>query len=162
VTPKLRSLTDLARIVARRRRAGGRIVLANGCFDLLHVGHVRYLTGARRLGDVLIVALNSDRSVRRLKGAGRPFMPARQRAEMVAAMDGVDYVVIFDAPTVTEVLRRLRPDVHAKGGDYTPDTVPERAIVQEYGGRVAIAGGAKVQSTRDLAARVKRKYRARS
>jgi rfaE bifunctional protein nucleotidyltransferase chain/domain len=162
VSAKLKPLGTLARIVARRRRAGARIVLANGCFDLLHVGHVRYLAGARRLGDVLIVALNSDRSVRRLKGAGRPFMPARQRAEMIAAVEGVDYVTIFDAPTVTRLLRRLRPDVHAKGGDYPPETVPERDIVRAYGGRVAIAGGAKVQSTRDLAARVKQKYRVRS
>lgn len=160
MTPKLKSLAALERIVARRRRGGARIVLANGCFDLLHVGHIRYLTGARRLGEVLIVALNSDRSVRRLKGAGRPFLPAPQRAELVAAVEGVDYVTVFDAPTVARVLQRLRPDVHAKGGDYTPETVPERAVVKAYGGRVAIAGGSKVQSTRDLAARVRAKYSA--
>lgn len=159
---KLRSLSQLAGIVARRRRVGQRVVLANGCFDLLHVGHVRYLAAARRMGDLLIVALNSDRSVRRLKGRARPFMSARQRAELIAAVEGVDYVTIFDAPTVTDLLERLRPDVHAKGGDYTPDTVPERDVVRAYGGRVAIAGGAKVQSTRDLAARVKQNYHARS
>ncbi len=157
-TPKLKTLRALIPIVQRVRRRGGRVVLANGCFDLIHVGHVRYLQAARRLGDLLIVALNSDRSVRRLKGRQRPYMPQAQRAGIVAAFDGVDYVTVFDSDTVTPLLQALHPEVHAKGGDYTEDTVPERDVVRAYGGRVAIAGGAKVRSTRDLAARIRRRY----
>ena len=141
------------RLVARvsiERRKGARIVLANGCFDLFHVGHIRYLAGAKALGDCLIVGINSDEQVRKLKGAGRPFMPERERAEIISALKFVDYVTIFDEPTVTELIRAVRPDFHAKGTDYTTETVPEREIVREYGGRVAIVGDPKNHSSTDL------------
>jgi rfaE bifunctional protein nucleotidyltransferase chain/domain len=130
-------------------------VLANGCFDVLHVGHVRYLRGARELGGVLVVAVNGDDAVRTLKGKGRPVMPAVERAEIVAALEGVDFVTVFDTLTVEPVLRALRPDVHAKGTDYTEETVPERAIVAEYGGRVAIVGDPKDHSTSEILGRMK-------
>jgi rfaE bifunctional protein nucleotidyltransferase chain/domain len=152
---KIRSLDELRRDVAAARARGRRVVLANGCFDLLHVGHVRYLQAARRLGDLLIVGVNSDASVRALKGQGRPLLSAEERAELVAAFACVDYVVIFDDVTVAPLLEELRPDVHAKGTDYTPETVPEREIVRRYGGRVAIVGDEKRHSSRDLIARVR-------
>jgi len=136
------------------RAAGKRLVLANGVFDLLHVGHVRYLRAAKALGDVLLVALNSDASVRRLKGAGRPIMAEDERAELVAALDPVDAVVVFDDDTVDALIARLRPDVQAKGTDYTEDSVPERDSVRAAGGRVAIAGDPKDHSTRDLIATI--------
>jgi rfaE bifunctional protein nucleotidyltransferase chain/domain len=136
------------------RAAGRRVVLANGCFDLLHVGHVRYLADARMLGDLLIVGINGDASVRRLKGAGRPLMPAAERAELVASLRAVDHVVIFDDDTADRLIARLRPAVHAKGTDYTPESVPERAAVLAAGGRVAIAGDAKDHSTRDVIAEI--------
>ena len=126
------------------------MVLANGCFDLLHVGHVRYLDEARRLGDALVVAVNGDASVRRLKGPGRPLMPAHERAELLAALVPVDAVVICEEDSVESVIAALRPDVHAKGTDYSEATVPERAAVAATGGRVAIAGDPKAHSTRDL------------
>ncbi len=141
---------DLVRRVEELRRTGSKIVLANGCFDLFHVGHVRYLNGARELGDVLVVGVNSDRQVRYLKGANRPFMPDHERAEIVAAFKAVDLVTVFDEPTVTELLLALKPDVHAKGTDYTVDTVPEREIVRGYGGRVAIVGDPKDHSSTEL------------
>ncbi|HUX09206.1 MAG TPA: D-glycero-beta-D-manno-heptose 1-phosphate adenylyltransferase [Terriglobia bacterium] len=140
----------------RLRQAGQRIVFANGCFDLLHVGHVRYLEGAREHGDVLVVGVNSDRSVRQLKGEGRPLLPEEARAELLAAMESVDYVAIFDELTAENILRDLRPDVHCKGTDYTEATVPEREIVKSWGGRVVIAGDAKDHSTRDVLARIAR------
>lgn len=149
------SLDELAATVAGRRAAGATVVLANGCFDVLHVGHVRYLRGAAEHGDVLVVAVNGDAAVRALKGEGRPVMPAVERAEIVAAFACVDYVTIFDTLTVEPVLRALTPDVHAKGTDYTPETVPERAIVAEYGGRVAIVGDPKDHSTTELLGRMK-------
>ncbi len=152
---KIRSLDELRRDVAAARARGQRIVLANGCFDLLHVGHVRYLQAARRLGDLLIVGVNSDAAVRALKGEGRPILPAEERAEIVAAFACVDYVVIFDDVTVAPLLEALRPDVHAKGTDYTPETVPEREIVRGYGGRVAIVGDEKCHSSRDVIARIR-------
>ena len=136
------------------RAAGRRVAFANGCFDLLHVGHVRYLQSAAAEADRLIVAINDDESVRRLKGEGRPVLAARDRAELVAALRGVDYVVIFPEPTVGPLLEALKPDVHCKGTDYTLDTVPERDIVKGYGGRVAIVGDPKDHSTRDLLARI--------
>jgi rfaE bifunctional protein nucleotidyltransferase chain/domain len=145
---------ELVAAVARERAAGRRIAFANGCFDVLHVGHVRYLEGARREGDCLVVAVNDDGSVRALKGAGRPILPAADRAELVAALRAVDYVVLFSETTVARLLERLRPDVHCKGTDYTTDTVPERETVRAYGGRVAIVGDAKDHSTRDLFARI--------
>lgn len=141
---------DAAALAGRLRGEGKRIVLANGCFDLLHVGHVRYLTAARRLGDVLFVGLNSDASVAKLKGAGRPLMPADERAEILAALRCVDHVVVFDDETADGLVRRLRPHVHAKGTDYTESTVPERDTVRAAGGTVAIAGDPKHHSTRDL------------
>jgi rfaE bifunctional protein nucleotidyltransferase chain/domain len=140
--------------VAADRAAGRTVAFANGCFDLLHVGHTRYLEAAAREADVLVVAVNDDESVRRLKGRGRPILEAPHRAELVAALRCVDYVVIFPEPTVGPLLEALRPDVHCKGTDYTLDTVPERDIVRGYGGRVAIVGDPKDHSTRDLLARV--------
>ena len=126
------------------------MALANGVFDLLHVGHVRYLEGARQLADVLVVAVNSDASTRANKGEGRPVIPEDERAEMVAALGCVDHVVIFDQRTVVEVIRALRPDVHVKGTDYTPESIPEREEVEAYGGRVAVAGDPKDHSTTEL------------
>lgn len=136
------------------RRAGQTIAFANGCFDLLHVGHVRYLQGARAEADRLVVAINSDVSTRGLKGEGRPILDERARAELVGALACVDYVVIFDDPTVDRLLNLLKPDVHCKGTDYTLDTVPERATVRAYGGRVAIVGDPKDHSTRSLLAKL--------
>jgi D-glycero-beta-D-manno-heptose 1-phosphate adenylyltransferase len=142
--------------VARDRAAGRTIALANGCFDLLHVGHVRYLQGAAAEADRLIVAVNDDRSVAALKGEGRPILSAADRAELVAAVRGVDYVVIFSEPDVARLLTLVRPDVHCKGTDYTVETVPEREIVRAYGGRTAIVGDDKRHSTRDIIARLTR------
>ncbi len=144
------SLEDLARIVAGHHARGRKVVLANGAFDLLHVGHVRYLEGAKALGDVLVVAVNSDGSVRAAKGEGRPVIPARERAELVGALRCVDHVLVFDEPDVRHIIRALKPDIHAKGTDYTPDTVPERDEVLAYGGRVAITGDPKDHSTTAL------------
>lgn len=146
----LLDLDAAVRLAGQWRREGKRLVLANGCFDLLHVGHVRYLEGARRLGDVLLVGINSDRSVARLKGPGRPIMTADERAELVGSLAAVDGVVIFDEDTADALVRALRPTVHAKGTDYTTESVPEGAEVRETGGRVAIAGDAKQHATRDL------------
>ena len=136
------------------RRRGRRVVLANGLFDLLHVGHLRYLRGARRFGDLLVVAVNGDGTARALRGPGRPLMPARDRARLVAGVRGVDLVLIFEGKTVGGVLRRLRPEVHCKGTDYTPATVPERAIVRAYGGVVKVAGDPKRHATTDLVGRL--------
>ena len=138
----------------KARAAGRRVVLANGCFDLLHVGHVRYLEDARALGDLLIVGVNGDEAVRRLKGPGRPLMPAVERAEMLAALRAVDHVVVFEDDTADRLVALLRPAVHAKGTDYTAESVPERASVLAAGGRVAIAGDAKQHSTRDVIAEI--------
>lgn len=136
--------------VRRWRRAGERIILANGNFDLLHVGHVRYLRGAKELGGKLVVAINSDESVRALKGEGRPVMPAEERAEIVAALADVDAVVIFPELDVRALIREIRPDIQAKGTDYTVDSVPERDAVVEYGGRVAIVGDPKDHSSSEI------------
>jgi D-glycero-beta-D-manno-heptose 1-phosphate adenylyltransferase len=141
---------------AALRREGRTIAFANGCFDLLHVGHARYLEAAASEADVLVVAINDDTSVRGLKGAGRPILSAEHRAALVAALRAVDYVVIFPEPTVTPLLEALRPDVHCKGTDYTADSVPERDTVRAYGGRIAIVGDPKDHSTRDLLARIAR------
>jgi rfaE bifunctional protein nucleotidyltransferase chain/domain len=148
------SVDDAVRLASGWRAQGKRVVLANGCFDLLHVGHVRYLQGARALGDALVVGLNSDASVRRLKGPGRPVMPAVERAELVAAVRGADAVVVFEEDSAETLITRLRPDIHAKGTDYTEQSVPERATVEALGARVAIAGDAKTHSTRDLIATI--------
>lgn len=147
---------ELVDAVARDRAAGKSIAFSNGCFDVLHVGHVRYLQGAAREADRLVVAINNDASVRALKGDGRPILPAADRAELVAALRGVDYVVTFGDPTVERLLRLLKPDVHCKGTDYTVETVPERDVVRAYGGRTAIVGDEKSHSTRDLVARISR------
>jgi rfaE bifunctional protein nucleotidyltransferase chain/domain len=147
---------ELVESVARERAAGRSIAFANGCFDLLHVGHVRYLRAAAAEADRLVVAVNDDASVAALKGPGRPILSARERAELVAALRGVDYVVIFREPNVERLLARLRPDVHCKGTDYTVDSVPERAVVKAYGGRIAIVGDRKDHATRDLLARIAR------
>jgi D-glycero-beta-D-manno-heptose 1-phosphate adenylyltransferase len=148
------TLEALERLISRDRAAGRTIAFANGVFDLLHVGHVRYLQAAAREADRLIVAVNADASVRRLKGPDRPILDEQGRAELVAALRGVDYVVVSDADTVGALLERLKPDVHCKGTDYTIETVPERAIVKAYGGRTAICGDPKDHSTRDLVKRI--------
>jgi D-glycero-beta-D-manno-heptose 1-phosphate adenylyltransferase len=145
---------ELVKRVAAARVAGARIVLANGCFDVLHVGHVRYLAGAKALGDVLVVGVNSDEQVAIQKGNGRPVLPANERAEIVAALESVNYVTIFEEPTVQELLLALKPDVHAKGTDYTAETVPERDVVRSYGGEVAIVGDPKDHSTSEIIARL--------
>ena len=147
---KILGREELRGRVEQWRRAGDRIVLANGNFDLLHVGHVRYLRGAKELGGKLVVAINSDESVRALKGEGRPVMPAQERAEIVAALGDVDAVVIFPELDVRALIGEIRPDIQAKGTDYTVDSVPERDAVAEYGGRVAIVGDSKDHSTSEI------------
>jgi len=146
---------ELLAAVQADRDSGRTIAFANGCFDVLHVGHVRYLADARAQADRLVVAINDDASVSGLKGPGRPILSGADRAEMVAALESVDYVVLFSDPDVHRLLRALKPDVHCKGTDYTPDTVPERETVRAYGGRIAIVGDPKDHSTRDLLARIK-------
>src|SRR6185369_1525443 len=148
------SREDLADRIAAARESGARIVLANGCFDVLHVGHVRYLAGARELGDILVVGINSDEQVAIQKGRGRPVLPALERAEIVAALESVTYVTIFDEPTVEKLLLALKPDIHAKGTDYTTDSVPERDVVRSYGGQVAIVGDPKDHSTSAIISRL--------
>ena len=147
--------SQLVDAVARDRAAGLTIAFANGCFDLLHVGHVRHLRAAAAEADRLIVAVNDDRSVAALKGAGRPIQPASDRAEIVAAIQGVDYVLVFGDANVERLLARLKPDVHCKGTDYTADTVPERAVVRAYGGRIAIVGDPKDHASRDLLKKIR-------
>jgi rfaE bifunctional protein nucleotidyltransferase chain/domain len=149
-----RKLTALETLAAAR--PSGSLVLANGVFDLFHVGHLRYLEGAAREGDVLVVAVNSDASTRAYKGPGRPLIPERERAEIVAGLECVDHVLLFDDPNVVRILRALRPDVHAKGTDYTVETVPERDEVVAYGGRVAICGDPKDHSSTALLDRLGR------
>jgi rfaE bifunctional protein nucleotidyltransferase chain/domain len=152
---KLGSLDEVRARVEAQRRAGRSLALANGGFDLLHVGHVRYLQGARAEADVLVVAVNADPSVRRLKGPGRPLLPAADRARLVAGLRAVDHVVVFEQDDVSCVLLALRPDVHCKGTDYTRETVPERDVVRSYGGRVAIVGDPKDHDTRALVERMR-------
>jgi len=156
VAEKIVSRERLVELVAADRRAGLTIAFANGCFDLLHVGHVRYLEAAAAEADRLVVAINDDGSVARLKGEGRPVLPEADRAELVGGLRAVDYVVLFSEPTVAGLLDELRPDVHCKGTDYTADTVPEREVVRAYGGRVAIVGDPKDHSTRDLLSRIRK------
>ncbi len=150
-------ILDRMRLTARvaiDRQNNRKIVLTNGCFDFFHVGHIRYLAGAKAFGDCLIVAINSDEQVKRLKGANRPLMPEKERAEMISALRFVDYVTIFPEPTVEELIRLLRPDFHAKGTDYTVETVPEREIVRECGGRVVIVGDPKNHSSTELIGKI--------
>jgi len=151
---RITTRAELARLVAEDRTSGRTIAFANGCFDLLHVGHIRYLQAAAAEADRLIVAINDDETASR-KGPGRPVLKADERAEIVAALRGVDYVVIFPEPTVDPLLRLLKPDVHCKGTDYTADTVPERETVLAYGGCIAIVGDPKDHSTRDLVGRIR-------
>jgi rfaE bifunctional protein nucleotidyltransferase chain/domain len=151
---KVLSRADLVQRVADARRSGRTVALANGCFDLLHVGHVRYLNAAAQEADLLIVAINDDESVRALKGKGRPILAESDRAELVAALACVDFVTVFPEPTVGPLLEAIRPDVHCKGTDYSVDSVPERDVVRAYGGRIAIVGDPKDHSTRDLLARI--------
>ena len=154
---KAQNIMDREKLIERVkivRTNGACIVFANGCFDVLHVGHVRYLEAARALGDLLIVGINSDDQAHRLKGKGRPVLPAEQRAEIVAALEAVDLVTIFDEPTVTELLLALKPDIHAKGTDYTEETVPERDVVRSFGGRVAIVGDPKDHSSSEMIEKV--------
>jgi rfaE bifunctional protein nucleotidyltransferase chain/domain len=147
---KIKSTAQLKELVRLAKTAGKTVVFTNGCFDLFHVGHIRCLEEAKKEGDLLIVALNSDSSVRTLKGEGRPLQSESERAEILAAFECVDYVVVFDSPTVDSLLLEIRPDVHAKGTDYTRGSVPERNTVVSYGGRVAIVGDPKDHSTRDM------------
>ncbi len=152
--PLVVSREELITRVQTARKLGAHIVFANGCFDVLHVGHIRYLAGARALGDLLVVGVNSDEQVALQKGAGRPIIPAVERAEMAASLEVVSYVTVFSEPTVTELLLALKPHVHAKGTDYTEETVPERDVVRSYGGRVAIVGDPKNHSTSEMLARL--------
>jgi rfaE bifunctional protein nucleotidyltransferase chain/domain len=152
------TLGEAATLAERLRAAGRRIVLANGCFDLLHVGHVRYLEEARRLGDVLFVGVNSDAAVARLKGQGRPLLPATERMEILAALRSVDHVVVFDDDTADGLLRAIKPDVHAKGTDYTEDSVPERVTAQAIGVATAITGDPKSHGTRDVIATIVERF----
>jgi len=152
------TVAEAATLAERLRAAGRRIVLANGCFDLLHVGHVRYLEEARRLGDVLFVGVNSDAAVARLKGAGRPLIPAVERVEILAALRPVDHVVVFDEDTADTLIAALKPDVHAKGTDYTADSVPERATAKAVGARTAITGDPKGHATRELIATIVERF----
>jgi rfaE bifunctional protein nucleotidyltransferase chain/domain len=153
-----RIITDHERLreaIDALKAQGERIVFANGCFDLLHVGHVRYLRGAKAEGDVLVAALNGDASVRALKGEGQPLTPEAERAEIVASLEGVDFVTLFHEPDVKNLLLLLKPHVHAKGTDYTPDTVPERDVVRSYGGEIAIVGDPKDHSTTEIIQKLK-------
>jgi len=151
---KLRTLEALRAETERLKAEGKRVVFANGCFDILHVGHVRYLREARALGDALVVAVNSDASARRLKGEGRPFTPEADRLELLACLEPVDYLLLFDETDVSRLLLALKPHVHAKGTDYTAETVPERETVRSYGGEVAICGDPKDRSSTGIAARL--------
>ena len=151
----IKGLAELKAIIEKEKQQGRKIVFGNGCFDLLHVGHVRYLEGAKALGDILIVAINDDLSVTGLGKRKQVVTPAGERAEIIAAIGCVDYVILFSEPTVEDLLRTLKPHIHAKGTDYTEDNVPERAVVESYGGKVAIVGDPKDHSTRDLIKTIK-------
>jgi rfaE bifunctional protein nucleotidyltransferase chain/domain len=156
---KIKTREQLARIAVKLKKQGKKIVFANGCFDVLHVGHVRFLQGAKAKGDVLILGLNSDASVRKLKGKGRPLVPEKERAELMSAFEFIDYVTIFGEQTVEKTLRIIKPDFHAKGTDYTKDTVPERGIAEELGIKIAIVGDKKNHSTKDLIKTIVERYK---
>lgn len=156
---KIISRAEVVTLGIELRQKAKRIVFANGCFDLLHVGHVRYLQDAARQGDVLVVGVNSDRAVTRLKGQGRPLLPEGARAELVAALGSVDYAVVFDDVTAERILEDLRPDIHCKGTDYSTESVPERAVMDRLGGEVRIVGDAKSHSTRELIGDIQRRFR---
>jgi rfaE bifunctional protein nucleotidyltransferase chain/domain len=157
-SPKIKSLAALRKIVAEAHHEGKKVVLANGCFDLIHVGHIRYLQAARKKGDMLIVAINSDCSVRKLKGPGRPLLPEKERAYILASFWFVDYVTIFPQTTVDHILKKLRPDLHAKGSDYRPETVPEKETARQLGIKVVIVGGPKIRSTSTVIKNLARKF----
>ncbi|MGD9347371.1 MAG: adenylyltransferase/cytidyltransferase family protein [Candidatus Aminicenantes bacterium] len=148
------TLEHLKEIISRQKRDGKRIVLANGCFDLIHVGHIRYLKEAKAQGNILVVALNSDSSVRKLKGEGRPILNEEERVEIISSFYFVDYVTVFEEATVENILLTLKPHVHAKGSDYTKETVPERETVLSYGGEIAITGGPKVKNTTEISRKI--------
>lgn len=159
---KLYSLPRLRKIIEEEKRREKRIVLANGCFDLIHVGHIRYLKESKQRGDILVLALNSDTSIRKLKGEGRPVLDEKERVEILSSFSFIDYITVFEEENVSKVLLELKPDIHAKGTDYTKETVPERETVKEYGGEIAITGGPKVRSTSQLikhiAAKIQKKH----
>jgi rfaE bifunctional protein nucleotidyltransferase chain/domain len=154
--PKVKTLDEVAMAIAAARGWGAEVVLANGVFDMLHVGHVRYLQAAKALGNVLVVAVNSDASTRAYKGPARPLVPEAERAELVAALACTDFVVIFEEKDVRRVLSVLKPDIHAKGTDYTTETIPEREVVEAYGGRVAVCGDPKDHSSTEMIARLQK------
>lgn len=156
---KIHSLPKLTEIIEKHKQDSKRIVLANGCFDLIHVGHIRYLKESKKRGDILVVALNSDSSVRKLKGKGRPILLENERAEIIASFSFVDYVTFFNEANVERVLLLLKPHVHAKGSDYTVDTVPERETVKSYGGEIAITGGPKIKSTSEVIKEIAAKFK---
>lgn len=152
------NLNDLYQMRSEWKKEGKTVVFTNGCFDILHVGHIRSIQAAAQLGDILIVGLNSDQSVRKLKGKGRPLLDETSRGRLVAALEGVDYVCFFDEPTADQVLRNLQPDIHAKGTDYSKENVPERETVLAYGGRIAITGDPKNHSTKDLIRDIRNRF----
>lgn len=152
---KIKSLKELAEIIGQEKNNGKKVVLANGVFDLLHVGHIRYLKEAKSLGDILIVAVNDDYSARLIKGEGRPIIPEEERIEVLAAISYVDYLVKFSQPTVEQVISTLKPDIQAKGTDYTTESVPERETVRSYGGKIAITGDPKNHSTSAILEKMK-------
>ena len=154
---KIYPLTQLIPLIQEEKQKGKRIVLANGCFDLIHVGHIRYLKESKKQGDILVVAINSDSSVQKLKGKGRPILNEKDRAEILSSFSFVDYITIFPEDNVENVLLSLKPHVHAKGSDYTKDTVPEKDTVKSYGGNIAITGGPKVRSTSEILAEIAKK-----
>jgi len=151
---KRHTLAHLLEIIAKKKKKGKRIVLANGCFDLIHVGHIRYLKEAKAQGDVLVVALNSDSSVHGLKGEGRPILNEEERVEIISSFYFVDYITVFEEANVEKILLTLKPHVHAKGSDYTKETVPERETVLSYGGEIAITGGPKVKNTTEISRKI--------
>jgi len=147
---KLYTLSQLTRIIQEHKKRGQKVVLANGCFDLIHVGHIRYLKESKKKGDILVLALNSDSSIRKLKGKGRPILNQKERAVIASSFYFIDYITFFDEPNVEKVLLALKPEIHAKGSDYTEETVPEKETVKGYGGTIAITGGPKIKSTSQL------------
>lgn len=155
---KIYPLSELKDIIEKEKRRGRKIILTNGCFDLIHVGHIRYLKEAKEKGDILIVALNSDESVRKIKSQGRPILNERERAEIISSFYFVDYVTIFLETNVEKVLLTLKPDIHAKGSDYTLETVPEKDVVKQYGGKTEITGGPKIKSTSNIIKEIKNRF----
>ena len=147
---KLYTLSQLTKIIQEHKKRGQKVVLANGCFDLIHVGHIRYLKESKKKGDILVLALNSDSSIRKLKGEGRPILNQKERADIASSFYFIDYITFFDEPNVEKILLALKPDIHAKGSDYTEETVPEKETVKGYGGTIAITGGPKIKSTSQL------------